>query len=128
MALSRVTPENGGIVFHPRTHKLGYLGDAGELKPISAEFMCPELTQGDFVIMHSALWHESRANTNGIDRVLADIIVQPASDPSGKELLRGEWKTNMRISQEAAADLFVRSRTSRLKELQEKLHNLGYKA
>lgn len=124
VALSRVTPENGGLVLYPGTHKYGYLGDAGEinknclLHPIPH---CPELTQGDLVLMHSAMWHCSASNANGIDRVLADIIYQPANDPSGIELLRGEWKTPIRMTKEMRDNLFVSSRAMRMKAMQEKI-------
>ncbi len=121
VALSNVTAENGGLIFYPSTHKLGYLGDAGEINRelVRGEGVGIELSQGDFVIMHSALWHESGANTNGIDRILADIIYQPASDPSGIELLQGEWKTTApRIPLSLRDKLLVRSRASRLRDLQ----------
>ncbi len=124
VALSRVTADNGGMIFYPGTHRYGYLGDAGEINPAwlhGKSAVCPELTQGDFVLMHSALWHESRANTNGIDRVMADIHYQPANDPSGRTLMRGEWKTDIRISDEMREHMFMRSRTTRLMDLQEQL-------
>lgn len=130
VALSRVMPENGGIVFYPVTHKFGYMGDAGQLMELASPSVCPELTQGDFVLMHSATWHKSAANTNGIDRVLADIIYQPANDPSGVELLRGEWKTPVRHDRQWYDAAFVSSRAMRMKAMQEKIdrfenHMLG---
>lgn len=121
VALSRVMPENGGVVFYPGTYRFGYMGDAGELGVSPSMFSCPELTQGDFVLMHSATWHRSTENTNGIDRILADIIYQPANDPSGVELMRGEWKTPIRHNRAWYDAAFVSSRAMRLKELQKKL-------
>ncbi len=121
VALSRVMPENGGLIFYPGTHKYGYLGDAGEISRgmlAHGEPVCPTLTQGDFVIMHSATWHCSGANYEQVDRILADIIVQPADDPSGDVLLRGEWRTPIRIAKEARDKLLIRSRASRLREMQ----------
>lgn len=131
VALSRVMPENGGIVFYPQSHQFGYLGDAGEISTVLWDGykhhmeVSPELTQGDFVLMHSATWHKSSANTNGIDRVLADIIYQPANDPSGIELLRGEWKTPVRMTKEMRDNLFVSSRTMRMKFMQEEIERLN---
>ena len=125
--LSRVTQENGGLIFYPGTHKFGYLGDAGEIHPKwlhGFTAVLPELTQGDFVIMHSALWHESRPNLNGIDRIIADVHMQPADDPSGVELLQGEWKTPIRMSPEMRANPLMRSRASRLKELQDRVDSM----
>lgn len=122
VALSRVMPENGGLIFYPGTHKYGYLGDAGEIRREhwAGASDCPELTQGDFVLMHSATWHESARNTNGIDRILADIIYQPANDPSGNQLLRGEWLVDQ-MPESVRANLFVSSRTMRMREMQERI-------
>ena len=53
--------------------------------------------------MHSATWHESGANTCGIDRVLIDIIYQRADDPA------------IAVPRDG---VFKRSRSSRLRELQ----------
>ena len=126
VALSRVTAENGGLIFYPGSHRYGYLGDAGEIDRKWTDGMtpvCPELTQGDFVLMHSALWHESHPNTNGIDRILADIHYQPTDDPSGKELLQGEWRTPFRMPPEMRDGALKRSRVSRLKELQDMIND-----
>jgi hypothetical protein len=107
VALSSVIPENGGLRFWLGTHKYGYLGDVGEINPACVKtkhhVVCPALAPGDAVLMHSALWHDSGPNVCGVDRVLIDIIYQRADDPA-KDLPR--------------EGLFLRSRSSRLKELQ----------
>ena len=125
VALSESKMENGGLYLRRATHIWGYLGDAGELNP---EVLGPnqwlnaiDMHPGDVLLMHSACWHGSYAHTEGPDRVLTDIIYQPADDPSGKKLMRGTWKTNDHIQDEQRANMFIRSRTSRLKELQEQL-------
>ena len=69
--------------------------------------MCPALSAGDVVLMHSACWHESGANTCGVDRIMADIIYCHRDDPG------------LRIPRDR--DLFKRSRVSRIKELQAQL-------
>lgn len=121
VALSDVTVENGGMNFMLGTHRFGYLGDAGE---INLEVSAPQpmydyvLAPGDAVLMHSALWHTSFDKDAGTpDRVLADIILQPADDPSGIELLRGQWRCKPQPWLRSG-NLFVRSRSSRLRELQ----------
>jgi len=125
VALSESSQRNGGLQLMRGTHKYGYLGDAGEIntdcKPDGCWISEHEMKPGDVLFMHSACWHCSPPHMDGPDRILADIIYQPADDPSGKELLRGEWKTHDRISEEMREKLFVRSRSMRLKELQTKL-------
>lgn len=113
---------NGCMAFSRGSHKLGYLGDAGQIEHnihVYPPFYV-DLSLGDFVLMHSACWHNSSAHTEGPDRVMADLIVQPADDPSGIELLRGEWRCEPQpwLRQ---GNLFVRSRVTRLKELQSQL-------
>jgi ectoine hydroxylase-related dioxygenase (phytanoyl-CoA dioxygenase family) len=79
----------------------------GEIDPAilttKPEIICPVLAPGDVVLMHSALWHESGPRVTGPDRVLADIIYQRADDPARALPREG---------------IFVRSRSSRLRELQ----------
>ncbi len=124
--LSAVSPENGGMIFYPGTHQFGYLGDAGEINPsiIDPDWptVSPSLSPGDIVLMNSSMWHCSGPHVDGPDRVLADIIYQPADDPSGIALLRGEWRTEIFLDRKS--DLFVRSRVSRLVELQRELDGL----
>jgi ectoine hydroxylase-related dioxygenase (phytanoyl-CoA dioxygenase family) len=112
--LSWVGKENGGLTFHLGTHKYGYLGDAGEINPDSFDIkwpkITPELNPGDFVIMHSSLWHESGPNLSKIDRVIVDTHYQPANDPTGKELLSGVWETDFWFSMENPIKYFNNSR------------------
>jgi Phytanoyl-CoA dioxygenase (PhyH) len=116
--LSVVNRENGGMSFHLGSHKLGVLGDAGEINPESFDFkwpkLTPELNPGDFVIMNSALWHESGPNLSGVNRIMADTIVQPADDPTGKDLLCGEWQTDIFYSPQNYIRYFVNSRVLKL--------------
>jgi len=125
--LSVVSPDNGGMVFYPGTHQYGYLGDAGEIDPSILDpnwpACSPSLEPGDVVLMNSLTWHGSGPHVRGPDRVLADIIYQPADDPSGIALLRGQWRTEIFLDRRNA-HLFVRSRVSRLVELQRELDSL----
>jgi hypothetical protein len=125
--LSPMNKENGGMVFYPGTHQYGYLGDAGEidssLLPPEWPTLCPSVGPGDLVLMHSSLWHRSEAHVSGPDRILADIIYQPADDPSGIALLRGDWQTEIFLGRRDAK-IFKRSRVSRLSELQREVDSL----
>ena len=127
--LSTISPENGGMVFYPGTHQFGYLGDAGEINPtvLDADWPCisPILAPGDIVLMNSLTWHRSGPHLGGPDRVLADIIYQPADDPSGIALLRGKWRTEIFLDRRTAS-IFKRSRVSRLVEMQRELD--GFKS
>lgn len=125
VALSPMTPENGGMIFYPGTHQFGYLGDAGEvdhdvLGPDWPE-LAPSLEPGDVAFMHSCTWHRSGPHVSGPERVLADIIYQPADDPSGIALLRGEWRTEIFFSKLSGKPLFKSCRSSRLRDLQQKI-------
>lgn len=125
VALSPVNRDNGGMYFYPGTHQFGYLADTGELDagvlPEGWPVVSPSLDAGDVVLMHSATWHGSHPFSHGPDRILLDIIYQPADDPSGVALLRGQWQTELRIDNDMKARLYKRSRVTRLLELQEKL-------
>ena len=116
--LSIANEDNGGMTFHAGSHKLGYLGDAGEINPEAFEIrwpqVTPELHPGDFLVMNSSLWHESGPNKNGVHRILADMIMQPADDPTGKELLSGEWKTDIFYSPLNCARYFSNSRVLKI--------------
>jgi hypothetical protein len=120
-------PENGGLEFFLGTHQYGYLGDAGEIDPEAFPAwpsILPELNPGDLVVMDSSTWHRSGPHLGGPDRILADTIIQPASDPSTVAMVCGENGPVNRIDRSAAAGLFKRSRTTRMKELTAELSRL----
>ena len=120
--LSRSGPDNGGLVLYPGTHRLGYLGDTGEVDPsclgVELPSLCPELDPGDVLLMHECTWHASLPHRNGPDRILAQVTYQPADDPSGVASLRGRPLARPSIGPETRARLFLRSRAGRLRELQ----------
>ncbi|HLJ12843.1 MAG TPA: phytanoyl-CoA dioxygenase family protein [Planctomycetaceae bacterium] len=126
--LSKANRQNGGMTYFPGTHKFGYLGDAGELLddilPGEWPSLTPDLVPGDLAIMDSALWHESGSFIEGEDRVLVDIHLQPASDPSSEEVLRGEFCGEYRIPPALRGKVFKRSRVTRLVELQAEVDRL----
>lgn len=123
--LSAAGADNGGMTFHLGSHRLGLLGDAGEINPDSFDFVWPKLTPelepGDFVVMNSALWHESGPNISGRDRIMADTIVQPADDPTGSELISGEWQTDIFYSHHNCIRYFSNSRVLRNMQYQKEL-------
>ncbi len=118
VALSEVTRENGGLIVYPGTEKFGSLGDAGEIdRSLAEEFQpeCPEMQPGDVLFMKSEMWHESGPHISGPDRILVDIIFQPATDP----FCIGRWPRE----QLRTAPL-VRSRVSRIQELEAEVARL----
>jgi hypothetical protein len=128
VALSTANAENGGLILYPGTHAIGYLGDTGE---ISEDFIgpdwpriCPSLEPGDLLLMHECTWHGSGPHRLGVDRILVQITYQPADDPTGVALLRGERSTGLQVGQVSRDRIFVRSRASRLRELQAEVNSL----
>jgi hypothetical protein len=126
--LSAANAENGGLTLYPGTHAMGYLGDTGE---IVDNFMgpdwpriCPSLEPGDLLLMHECTWHGSGPHVRGVDRILMQVTYQPADDPTGVALLRGKSGTGLQIGQVPRDRMFVRSRASRLRELQAEVNEL----
>lgn len=128
VAISAVNKDNGGMTFHVGSHALGLLGDAGEIDPASFDVqwptVTPELAPGDFVIMDSRLWHESGPNVSGVDRIMADMILQPADDPTGQELICGEWQTDVFFSPKNITRHFVNSRILKIVKYEKELTQL----
>lgn len=120
--LSPSNEKNGGISFYPGTHFFGYLGDVGEVNTDILDpdwpLVCPDLEPGDIALCHTCTWHCSPAYVSGPDRILVQATYQPANDPSGTALLRGQWRVRYRLSDLPRDSLFTRCRSSRLKELQ----------
>ena len=80
------------MVVYPSTHKFGYLGDAGEIsKNITKKYInvCPDLKAGDVLVMHSALWHESRENFIKNNRIYLEIHIQNIDEPTTKYNILG---------------------------------------
>ncbi len=126
--LSPSNESNGGISFYPGTHHFGYMGDAGEVNTdlLSPDWplICPDLEPGDIALCHTCTWHCSPAFVSGPDRILVQATYQPASDPSSTLLLRGQWRMRYRLSDLPRDAFFVRSRATRLKELQAQVDRL----
>ena len=120
--LSESNQENGGISFYPGTHHFGYLGDAGAVNTDILEsdwpLVCPSLNPGDIALCHTCTWHCSPPHVSGPDRILVQATFQPSSDPSSIALLRGKWRARYRLNEIPRSQFFVRSRSTRLRELQ----------
>ena len=102
LALQHINLNNGAMVFVPKSHDLGIL-DRNTIdisKHPELDVLVPSLQPGDLVFSHINLWHSSVPNTQQTDRVLLQMIYQPATDgsyypPSVPEptLAAGDWKT-----------------------------------
>jgi len=126
--LSPVSADNGAMIFYPGTHQCGYLGDAGEIDVSILEpgwpTFCPTLEPGDIVLMHNCTWHASLPHKQGLDRILAHVTYQPANDPSSRALLRGQWRTDLRLGDIPREKFFKRHRVGRLTEMQAEIDRL----
>jgi hypothetical protein len=119
------TEEHGILSLYLGTHQYGYLGDAGEIdktKFFPWKKITPKINSGDVIIMNSCLWHESGPNNGDIDRVMFDIIIQPSDDPSGAQLICGDWETDFWIGRKEdhtfqIDSLFKNCRIKKIKNL-----------
>lgn len=102
LALQHINLNNGAMVYVSGSHKIGVL-DRETIdisKHPELNVVIPSLSPGDFVIADIRTWHSSVPNTVGTDRVLLQMIFQPASDGSyflrsipEPTLVAGSWKT-----------------------------------
>ncbi len=126
--LSPSNSRNGGISFYPGTNHLGYMGDAGEcnreLLSDDWPLICPDLHPGDIALCHTCTWHCSPQPVTGPDRIMIQATYQPSSDPSSTALLRGRWRGRYHLGNFPREEFFVRSRSSRLSELQAQLDKM----
>ena len=117
IALTDCHPKNGGLILYPGTHKLGLLGDAGELDnkslPDGFPTVCPSLAPGDILLMHSAVWHESEPNLEGSERLYIEIKLNHIDDPTNQLEICGtrnaEWALPEKVD-----EIFVNSRIQRI--------------
>ena len=120
VALTPTDQLNGGLQLITGSHKFGYMGDAGELDVTmlpGASVFYTHLAPGDALLMHSACWHSSPMCLDEPDRILSDIIYQPATDPSSKAIVRGSGS----LKPFPRPHPFIRSRVDRIQELENEL-------
>lgn len=130
IALTPNHSENGGIGVYLGTHKLGYLGDAGELNadvlPEGLPILRAHLSPGDVLVMHSAAWHESGINHEGSDRVYLELHLVPSESPYSQGNIcgskKGDWSFNGALINRDMDHLFVSSRSQKLKAFYDKHH------
>ena len=124
---TKSSKENGGLGFYLGTHQYGSLGDAGEINPNYFDdwpVIHPTVNPGDLVVMNSCTWHFSSPCSSGEDRIIADTILQPASDPSTKKLICGSVKNVLFLDHKNSSQFFTRSRVSKIIELTNKINDL----
>ena len=130
ISLTNCTPSNGSLVIYPGTQHFGYLGDAGEIASNILPENYPRIESvtepGDIVIMHSAAWHESAANTDLTDRVYLEVHIQDANEPTTKNIICGERNSEW-LNLLTSDEIFVNSRTQRLKSLHQQVNELTEK-
>lgn len=126
IALTKNNFSNGGLVIYPSTHKIGYLGDVGEIsKKVTDKFMKikTDLDIGDVLIMHSSLWHESNINKKKNDRIYFEIHIQNASEPTTRYNIIGNKKKSLNIKLNFKK-IFSNSRKQRIANFQKQILNL----
>ena len=126
IALTECNPNNGALVLYPGTHHYGFLGDAGEIRnilPKGYPSVTSSMSPGDILLMHSSTWHGSPKNTDLSDRVYLEVHIQHIDEPNtrfkicGKK--RSKWVFNL-----TEDDIFLNSRTQRLRKLYEEIERL----
>jgi len=122
VALTECSAENGGLILYPGTHHFGLLGDAGELDrsalPDGLPAVCPTLTPGDCLFMHSAVWHESNPLQSGSERVYYEFKLIHADDPAYGSDADDVPSHSYRLP-DNVQELFVDSRLQRLRRTNE---------
>lgn len=126
MPLTECSPENGMIHYLPGTHSFGYLGDCGEINRNLLEDNWPDvqpnICPGDIVLMNSHLWHYSDAILRKSVRALLTASYNRAQCLTSIKILTGEQTATINCFNNGSG-LFVRSRVSRLHELQSQADN-----
>ena len=90
--LTRVHPGNGGLVFFEQSHQLGPV-DRGAIDVGRYPYLvetCPELEVGDILLADFLTWHASIPAQAAEPRIMIQLVYQPASDPSSKNLVAGQ--------------------------------------
>jgi ectoine hydroxylase-related dioxygenase (phytanoyl-CoA dioxygenase family) len=132
ITLTDCGPKNGGLVLYPGTHHFGYLGDVGairnDLLPKDYPKIQPRLSAGDVLIMHSSIWHESTENLSEDQRVYLEVHIQSINEPNTDIEICGTRSSSYKVNLGGASNsfedqIFLDSRTQRLRTLYEKINN-----
>jgi hypothetical protein len=112
--ITSASAANGSLYFMLKSHRLGYCGGIPKLAPEDfPEFtaICPVLAAGDVVVCDYNLWHYSLPADFTGERVLFQIIYQPANDGSGLgKLVSGKWKTDVFFDKELLGRVWKNSK------------------
>lgn len=95
--MTPMNEENGGLVFYEKSHLYGPLerGDIDVDRCASGlNAVCPDLEVGDVLLGDFLTWHYSAPAQAPKDRILFQLVFQPADDPSSAHLLRGKRRNS----------------------------------
>jgi ectoine hydroxylase-related dioxygenase (phytanoyl-CoA dioxygenase family) len=128
--LTHCNPDNGSLILYLGTQHFGYLGEAGEIDPNILPKAYPKVVSntqpGDVIVMHSSVWHESPTNKTLTDRVYLQVNIQDANCSTTKNVICGErtseWSNLLTVD-----EIFLNSRTQRLKSLYQQVNELTEK-
>ena len=128
--MTHCNPDNGSLILYLGTQHFGYLGEAGEIDPNILPKAYPKVVSnsppGDVIVMHSSVWHESPTNKTLTDRVYLQVNIQDANCFTTKNVICGErtseWSNLLTVD-----EIFLNSRTQRLKSLYQQVNELTEK-
>ena len=92
--LTRCRRENGMLVFYDGSHTLGPVERGVIDIDRYPEFapVCPTLEVGDVLLADFLTWHSSTPAQEDDDRILLQLVLQPASDRSSNNVLGRGWQ------------------------------------
>jgi hypothetical protein len=92
--LTRCRRENGMIVFYRGSHAMGPVerGTIDADRYPEFEPICPDIDVGDVLFADFLTWHSSVPAAVDDDRILLQVVLQPASDRSSNMPFGREWR------------------------------------
>jgi len=130
IALTDANSDNGGLILYPGSHNFGYLGDAGEINeevlPKNYPIISSDLSPGDVLIMHSAIWHKSPENLSKKDRIYLEIHIQNIDEPTTSIEICGSRVSSWRMTLNED-EIFKNSRVKKIKTLYKEIDDLKMK-
>jgi len=130
IALTDANSDNGGLILYPGSHNFGYLGDAGEINeeilPKNYPRILSDLSPGDVLVMHSAIWHKSSENLSKKDRIYLEIHIQNIDEPTTSIEICGSRRSNWRMTLNEG-EIFKNSRVKKIQSLYKEIDDLKMK-
>jgi len=106
--LGPVGPRSGGLRLLAGSHRYGNVGIRGTLQVEEFPDLrdeLPVLSEGDLLLVDFLTWHYSEQNRSQRDRLLVQLVYQPATDGSydgryqaAPVLAQGAWRTDAFLS------------------------------